>query len=196
MRQFLYSEVGNGFGIPNIPDAEDIALEAGRNLARVLLDPLVETFGHIEIRSAYRAPGVNGFCNENGFNCGSNEWSRAHHIWDQRDKDGCLGATACIFVPWFSDQFARGRDWRDLAYWMHDHLDYSEIVFFRNQCSFNLNWREKPRRAIKSWITGKGGCPALIRRGQDPTEAVDARRARYADFPAFRAVSFPEVPAC
>lgn len=194
MRQFLYSEIGNGFGIPNLPEDDDLALEAGRNLARTLLDPLVETFGHVEVRSAYRGREVNSFGNEQKFNCGSNEFNRAHHIWDWRDKDGHLGATACVFIPWFTEQFERGRDWRDLAYWLHDHLAYSEIVFFRAQCSFNLNWNEQPAGIIKSWITERGGCPALIKRGAEPEEDAATRQTRYADFPEFCALTFPESP--
>ena len=170
-----------------------MALSAGRRLATVCLDPLVETFGPIEVRSAYRAPAVNAFGNENRLNCANNEKNRAHHIWDQRDKDGNLGATACIYIPWFTEQFKRGRDWRDLAYWLHDHVDYSEIVFFNTNCAFNLNWRENPERRIRSWITGgNGGCPILIDAGEPPEDAA-MRRARYGDFPDFRGISFPKA---
>lgn len=183
MRQFLYSEISNAYGVPNIPEDQDLALAAGRKLATELLDPLVDTFGAIEIRSAYRSPTVNALGNKLGLNCGSNEWNRAHHIWDWRDKQGGLGATACIFIPWFTEQYQNeNRDWRDLGYWIHDHLPYSQVVFFNNSCAFNLNWRENPLRGVKSWIGGKG-CPALIDRGKPPKEDEPTRRARYADFP-------------
>jgi hypothetical protein len=33
MRDFLYSEIANFHGIPNIPDHPDKAIEAGRNYA-------------------------------------------------------------------------------------------------------------------------------------------------------------------
>ena len=56
MRDFLCSEIGNFFQIQNIPDDPNLALHTGRKLASELLDPLVETFGPIAIRSAYRPP--------------------------------------------------------------------------------------------------------------------------------------------
>ena len=60
-RNFLYSEIGNFYGKPNIPDDPDLAIAAGRKLATTLLDPLVETFGPIDIRSGYRSAALNNF---------------------------------------------------------------------------------------------------------------------------------------
>ena len=60
MRDFLYSEIGNFVGIQNIPANPDLALYTARKLATELLDPLVETFGPIAVRSAYRSAEVNG----------------------------------------------------------------------------------------------------------------------------------------
>ena len=40
MRDFLYSEVANLYGIPNIPDDPDLAIETGRALCENLLEPL------------------------------------------------------------------------------------------------------------------------------------------------------------
>nr|WP_260601268.1 hypothetical protein [Pseudomonas aeruginosa] len=59
MRDFLYSEISQIDGIPNIPDFPDRAIEAGRQLCEQLLEPLQDRFGRIAIRSAYRAPAVN-----------------------------------------------------------------------------------------------------------------------------------------
>ena len=61
MREFLYSEVANFHGIPNIPEDPDLAIAAGRRFCEELLEPLQRTFGRILIRSAYRSPTVNGF---------------------------------------------------------------------------------------------------------------------------------------
>jgi hypothetical protein len=55
MRDFLYSEIANFYGLPNIPDDPDLAIEAGRRLCSELLEPLQETFGGIAVRSAYRS---------------------------------------------------------------------------------------------------------------------------------------------
>ena len=58
MRDFLYSEISQIEGVPNIPDYPDRAVEAGRQLCEQLLEPLQDRFGRICIRSAYRAPAV------------------------------------------------------------------------------------------------------------------------------------------
>jgi hypothetical protein len=68
---------------------------------------------------------------------------------------GVYGATACIVSPLVCmDRYAQGADWRSLAYWIHDHLPYSEMEFFdgNGMCSFNLSWHEKPKKNITSWM--------------------------------------------
>jgi hypothetical protein len=40
MRDFLHSEIADFHGIPNIPDAPDLAIAAGRELCEQLLEPL------------------------------------------------------------------------------------------------------------------------------------------------------------
>lgn len=70
-------------------------------------------------------------------------------------ENGLLGATACICIPWFMDKYNEGADWRSLAYWIHDHLSYSELEFFdgKGMCSFNISWHESPKKNITSWMT-------------------------------------------
>ncbi len=156
LRDFLMSEIAVIHGIPNIPDDPDLAIAAGGALCRNLLEPLKATFGHIAIRSAYRASAVNAFGNANGFNCASNEANRAGHTWDRRDADGCMGATACIVIPWFADRYDAGADWRALAWWVHDHLAYSRLQFFPKLSDFNIQCHERPARLIDSFISPKG----------------------------------------
>ena len=190
MRNFLNSEIGNFFGRPNIPDDPDLALKAGRRLASALLDPLVETFGPIEIRSGYRSAALNHFgaTEVRPQKCSANPRTYAGHIWDRRDAEGRMGACVSVVIPWFADRYDAGRDWRDLAWWMHDHLPYHQICFFPKLAAFNLTWREEPERAILSYIAPKG---TLLAAGGDPEEAPDARAARYADFPPFRGIAYP-----
>ena len=40
MRDFLYSEISNFYGIPNLPDNPARAIEAGQHLCRELIEPL------------------------------------------------------------------------------------------------------------------------------------------------------------
>ena len=100
MRDFLYSEISQIERIPNIPEFPDIAIEAGRALCEQVLEPIQKSLGRISIRSGYRSPAVNakGAENKNQYNCSSNESNYAHHIWDYRDDNGEMGATACIVV--------------------------------------------------------------------------------------------------
>lgn len=177
MRDFLYSEIANFYGVPNIPEDPDLAIEVGKALCEQLLEPLQATFGRVAIRSAYRSPTVNQLGNEKKHNCGSNESNFAAHIWDKQDAQGNKGAMACVVLPWFTDRYERGADWRSLAFWIHDHLPYSQLQFFPKLCAFNIGWRDKPARSIYSFIEPKG---LLFREGQ-PEKGQHAEL--YADFP-------------
>lgn len=188
MRDFLYSEIGAIHGIANIPDNPDLAVQCGRRLCEDLLEPLLETFGPIHVRSAFRNAELNQFGNVHGLNCASNQADRAGHIWDQADAAGSVGACACVVIPWFADRYDQGRDWRDLGWWLHDHLAYSEIRFFPRLCAFNLTWHDSPKREIRTWIDGNG---VMVRAGQPPDETRTQRQARYRDFPVFRGISYP-----
>ena len=86
MREFLYSEIANFHGMPNIPDDPDLAIKAGTRLCQDLLEPIQETFGRIAVRSAYRSPTVNKFGNDNKLNCASNEKNYAGHLGPSRRR--------------------------------------------------------------------------------------------------------------
>src|SRR5688572_1517444 len=144
MRDFLHSEIASFYGVPNIPDDPDLAIAAGSKLCTELLEPLQARFGRISIRSAYRAPEVNRLGNERGLNCASNEANFAHHIWDRRDTEGRMGATACIVVHAFVPYYEATGDWEALAWWVHDDLPYSAMQFFPRFAASNLNWHEAP----------------------------------------------------
>ncbi|SCK11717.1 hypothetical protein [Vogesella sp. LIG4] len=181
MREFLYSEIANLHGLSNIPDDPDLAIEVGRKLCEELLEPLNATFGRVAIRSSYRSCLVNQFGNENKLGCARNEANYAGHIWDKRDAEGLTGAMACIVLPWFTDRYQQGTDWRALAYWIHDHLPYSSLEFFPSDglCAFNIGWHEKPKKIIHNYIP-----PAckLINGDASPSDQA----MLYADFPLLR----------
>lgn len=177
-RDFLYSEIANHYGMPNIPDDPDLAIAAGRRLCEELLEPLQEAFGRIAIRSAYRSPSINEFGNRNKLNCASNEKNYAAHIWDRRDENGYLGATTCVVLPWFAERYAKGADWRSMAWWIHDHLPYSALYFFPKLAAFNIRWHERPERRIDSYVPPKG---CLARLGMPRHEGDHSEW--YVDFP-------------
>ena len=155
LRDFLHSEIANFYGIPNIPDDPDLAVEAGRALCGTLLEPLNATFGRIAIRSGFRSAKVTEFGNRRGMGA-SVDNNAAYHVWDLRDRHGARGAAACIVIPWFADRYAAGADWRSMAWWIHDHLPYSHLQFFTKLCAFNIQWSEKPARRIDSFVAPAG----------------------------------------
>ncbi|MEO0937308.1 MAG: hypothetical protein AAFY38_04065 [Pseudomonadota bacterium] len=187
MRDFLYSEIGNFHRVQNIPDNPDLAIEHGRQLCTQLLDPLEETFGRIAIRSGYRSAALNGYGNAHKLNCARNDNPIECHIWDWGRGDRAIAGTS-LAIPWFADQYAAGRDWRDLAWWIHDHLPYSGMWFFPKLCALNLDWRPTPLRTISSYIAPRG---MLLRAGEAPGERRAERQKRYADFPPFRGIAYP-----
>lgn len=185
MREFLYSEIGNFHQIPNIPDTPDLALERGRALCTTLLDPLEDTFGRIFVRSGYRSSRLNRFGNDNRLNCARNDYPLECHIWDLPDVPV---AGASIVIPWFADRYAQGRDWRDLAWWLHDHLPCSELWFFPKLCAFNISWRPVPQGRIDSYIAPRG---TLLRAGATPALTLAERQQCYADFPPLGGIARP-----
>ena len=157
MRDFLHSEIANFYGIPNIPDDPDLAIEAGTRLCEELLEPLQERLGRISIRSAYRSRTVN----ERGVgkhNCAANEANYAAHIWDRRDAENLMGATACVVVNSFLPYYERTQHWQALAWWVHDNVPYNAgITFFSKLAAFNITWHERPTRSIYSYVAPKKG---------------------------------------
>ena len=109
-----------------------------------------------------------------------------------------------------------GRDWQVLAWFMHDHLPYSEMVFFVQNAAVNLTWRgdpcdeahvgdaaqfdssvgsivwrSEPRRKVHSFAKPKG---LLIKNGE-PCHGR-SRNERYVDLlhHLHRAESPPSLP--
>jgi hypothetical protein len=149
MREFLYSEISQIEGIPNIPDDPELAIAAGKQLCEQVLEPIQDALGRVTIRSAYRSCEVNqkGAENNNQYNCSNNESNYAGHIWDRRDQNGYMGATACVIVTSFIPYYDRTHDWTALAWWIHDHVPaYADMTFFPKYAAFNLTWHENSDR--------------------------------------------------
>jgi hypothetical protein len=180
MRDFLYSEIAAIEGIRNIPEDPDLAIAAGRNLCENLLEPLQATFGRLAIRSAYRSAQVNAFGCRHRLSCASNERNLARHIWDRRSRDG-LGAVTSVVIPWFADRLATGTPWRAMAWWIHDHLPYSELQFFPLLGAFNIGWHERPKRTIYSFVAPRG----FLTRPGSPNHEGD-HGSHYEGFPRLK----------
>jgi hypothetical protein len=157
MRDFLYSEIAAFHGISNVPDDPDLAIVAGKKLCEEALEPLRARFGRLSIRSAYRAPAVNQFGNENNLSCGNNASNFAGHIWDRRTEAGEMGATATIIVHALIPYYERTGHWEALAWWIHDHLPYDELEFFPKFAALNYGHGDRQRRRILSYIPPRRG---------------------------------------
>lgn len=182
MRDFLYSDIAAIHRLTNLPEDPDLAIAAGRALCLHLLEPLQATFGRLAIRSAYRSPEVNEFGNDRYRSCGSNEANRALHIWDRRSKDGGMGAMATIVIPWLVDRARQGVHWPAMAWWIHDHLPYSDLQFYPKLLAFNIGWHEFPRRRISSFVAPRG---LLTKPGMDNHNGDHSDE--YVGFPALAA---------
>ncbi|WP_415810417.1 hypothetical protein [Litorimonas haliclonae] len=156
MRDMLYSEISNYYGIPNIPENPELAIQAGKNLCQLVLEPLQERLGRISIRSAYRSPEVNQFGNQNALGCSSNKRNASRHIWDQKDKNGCVGAMATVVVQGYIPYYEQTGDWKALAWYIHDNVPYSYMCFYPKLGAFNIGWHERPQRRIDSHVTPRG----------------------------------------
>jgi hypothetical protein len=156
MRDFLYSEIAAIQGMANLPDDPDLAVLAGRGLCETLLEPLQATFGRLAIRSAYRSPEVNAYGCLHRLSCASNQKNLARHTWDRRSASG-MGALTSIVIPWFVDHMEETcATWKSMAWWIHDHLPYSELQFFPKLGAFNIGWHEVPKRTIYSFTVPRG----------------------------------------
>jgi hypothetical protein len=151
MREMLYSEVANHYGLPNVPDDPELAIASGRQLCTRILEPLRRAFGHVAVRSAYRSPSVNDFCHQRykqgdrACFCSDNGYNAARHIWDRRDADGFAGATVSILLPAYIEHHARTGDWHSLGWWIRDHIaDYEEVIMMPWLGAFNIRWYEGP----------------------------------------------------
>lgn len=150
MRQFLHSETGTAYGIPNVPDDPDLAIKAGRKLCQHILEPLTEAFGPLIVRSGFRSAKLNAVGSKYGLACASNEKNYAYHIWDHRDTNGHMGAAACIVVPSFNAGETELQTWQDMAAWIDTNLDYHRLTFFKRDNAFNIGWHEHPKQEIFS----------------------------------------------
>jgi len=155
MRDFLHSEIASIEGMANLPDDPELAAAAGRGLCEHLLEPLQATFGRVSVRSAYRSPQVNAHGCRHRLSCASNDKNLARHIWDRRDRLG-MGAVTSVVLPWLVDRMQEGITWQAMAWWIHDHLPYSELQFFPKLGAFNIGWHEVPKRTIYSFIAPRG----------------------------------------
>jgi len=175
-RDFLYSEIATVTGLPNIPRDVEAAVWAGRQLCQEVLEPLQALLGPIRVRSGYRSELVNQYGNDHRLGCASNRSNYGRHIWDGVEENGARGAMACVVLPPLADHYHRTGDWQSFAWFMHDHLPYSEMTFFSRLAAFNIGWSDAPRCTIDSFISPHKGYlvrPDLFSSSRDNIEKYD-----------------------
>ncbi len=180
MRDFLHSEIGAFHRLPNWPDDIEAAVIAGRELCAKILEPLQETFGRVHVRSGYRSPALNDFGHQRGLKCASTEKNRGYHCWGM-DPNGGMGAAACVVIPWVLDHCRGAGNWQRLAWFIHDHLPYHRLVFFRQQTAFNIGWHSERDASIFSYAEPRGW---LTKQGM--RNHIGSHADQYAGFPIFR----------
>lgn len=142
MRQFLASEIALAYGLINLPDDATLAIQAGTRLCERVLEPIVALLGPIIIRSGFRRAALNAFGHTNGLMCASNEKNHARHIWDHPDKDGRIGASACILIPAFNAGKTELTTRQELGEFLHERTPADHITFFKRDNAFNIGWKE------------------------------------------------------
>lgn len=169
MRDFLFSETAATLGLLNLPSDKALATKAGKGLCENVLEPIQQVWGRIHIRSAFRNEGVNQAGCDLKANCASNAANYAGHIWDKKDEDGYMGATACIVIPSYIDYYNETGDWQSLAWWIHHHIPgYQKMTFYKELCAFNIRWHEnpnKPKEIKTSRPTSNFGKKHLLKNG-------------------------------
>jgi len=84
-------------------------------------------------------------------------------------------------VPWLIDHHSHEGDWQKLAWWIHDHLPYASLCFFPKLWAFNIQWHERPKRTIQSYVSPRG---MLTKPGMANWEGDHS--AHYEGFPKLR----------
>ena len=100
---------------------------------------------------------------------------------------------ATVIVHAFIPYYQRTGHWEAMAWWVHDHLPYSAMLFFPKFAAFNLGWREVPKRRITSFIPPRRGLltkPGMANYSGDHSERIcgvpafaEERRTREANMP-------------
>jgi hypothetical protein len=96
-------------------------------------------------------------------------------------KPGFVAATTTstgFAWTWLVDRLPQGATWVAMAWWIHDHLPYSELQFFPKLAAFNIGWHEMPRRRITSFAPPRG---LLTQPGM--ANHTGTHRGEYSGFP-------------
>ncbi len=135
MRDFLYSDITVEREETNVPIRSELAVIAGRELCRTILEPLAQTFGGLTIVCGYLNP----------THCRLNRRDPKVHCWGFLDDNETIVAGASIYLPWFMDQHSLATDGKYLAGWVIQNLPCDHVLLDCDDNSIILCWTPKPR---------------------------------------------------
>ena len=138
VRDFLYSEAADYFGMSNMPQKPDLMVTTGRELCRRILEPLTATFGPLHIRTGYLADEI----------CAITDQPNDPFQWDRAENGVGIGAGAEIVIPGLPEQLINQGAWRSMAYWFSEKLPIHQAIFSLERCTITVSWNSRPERAV------------------------------------------------
>jgi len=138
VRDFLYSEAADYYGIPNLPQKPELMVITGREFCRRILEPLSATFGPLHIRTGYLADEI----------CAITEYPSDPFQWDRIEGDDGIGAGAEIVIPGRPEQLFDQGIWQNIANWISERLPIHQVLFNLNRRTITISWHSCPERAV------------------------------------------------
>ena len=161
VRDFLYSEAADYFGMSNLPQKPDLMITTGRELCRRILEPLTATFGPLHIHTGYLADEI----------CAITDQPSDPFQWDRTEDNDGIGAGAEIFIPGLPEQLINQGAWRSIACWVSEKLPIHQAVFNLERRTITVSWNSRPGRAV--YVIHDDDRPHLV------TDLVPGHQFRY-----------------
>jgi len=131
---FLYAAEAAAFGLPNQPGQPELAVIAGRALATKVLEPLVATFGCIQVRKGYLSPDLLRLAEVAG------QKPDAARVWDSFDELGRMQAAAMIALPWLLDHPQAEAATEAMCLWIRAQLPVEVAAAIGISGCISLRW--------------------------------------------------------
>lgn len=135
-------------GLPNLPQHPELVVIMGRELCTRVLEPLVATFGALQVVTGYRSKeAAKRLQKEETLLMDAAELP---FTWDALGEDGRpVGAGVVVRIPWVLDREDEEAS-PAMGWWVRDHLPCDRVVIPREPGTLALTWRADPRRELLS----------------------------------------------
>lgn len=150
LRDFLYSSTSDYFGISNRPsESKDMVVKAGKELCKVLLEPILEKFGRFFITYGYHTREVRDALDPNLKPKGS-----CPHQWDRGTYGNEVYARVDIVPICVEDGEVTHEEF---IKWVMYNTPCDLLMLWRGSNTFCLTISPRPRRVALEWVTGGKG---------------------------------------